>query len=429
MGHVSQIKEVYKKLLKKVNSYPIGVVDDEKTYEFLKILYSPEEAEIISKMPLIPTTLPKLSKKIGIGEEELKEKLERMADRGIVVDVERNGKTYYAPMWSVPGFIEMTLMRVRDDIPQKELSKIMIEMLKDKKFAEEVFREETQFDRVLLDRKVAEDMSEVLPYEVAVEVLKDSRKIAVALCYCRHKEEHNGNPCRFPMEVCMALNTGAEFVIKHKFGREVSKEEGLEILEKTSELGLMHIGDNVQRNLTFICNCCKCCCGILRSYHDHGIFNVAVATNYIMTVDKEKCAGCGRCARKCPMNAITLRPTKNPNELKADIDQSVCLGCGICYRFCNKSALHLVKRSKKIIIPETGIEKLLVMALERGRLQDMLFNDINSKTHSIFRKFFGLILKRNSVKKFLLSENRRKKIFNALSKRLSKTEYRFAREI
>jgi ferredoxin len=148
-----------------------------------------------------------------------------------------------------------------------------------------------------------------------------------------------------------------------------------------------------------------------------------------MTVDKEKCAGCGRCARKCPMNAITLRPTKNPNELKADIDQSVCLGCGICYRFCNKSALHVVKRSKKIITPETGIEKLLVMALERGRLQDMLFNDINSKTHSIFRKFFGLILKRNSVKKFLLSENRRKKIFNALSKRLSKTEYRFAREI
>lgn len=429
MGHVTELKEVYRKLIQKVNAYPIGIVESEKTYELLTSLYTPEDAEIISKMPLLPSTVPVLSRKLGIPEEELKEKLDRMADRGLVVDVDRNGKTYYAPMWSIPGFIEMTLMKVRDDIPQKELSRIMIEMLKERKFAEEVFREDTQFDRVLVDRKAAEEVADILPHEVATEVVKSSKKVAVALCYCRHKEEHAGSPCKFPMEVCMALNAGAEFAVKHGFAREITKEEGLEILERTSELGLMHIGDNVMRNLTFICNCCKCCCGILRSYHDHGIFNVAVSSSYIMKVKKEVCVGCGRCARRCPMNAITLIPTKIPGELKAHIDEEACLGCGICYRGCNKKALYLLKREKRIITPETGMEKLLVMAVERGKLQDMLFNDVYSKTHQILRAVAGAILKRNFIKRFLLSEKRRRKILNRLSRNLSKTEYRFATEI
>lgn len=422
MGHLGQTKALYKKLIQRVDSYPVGILEDEQVHRLLEKLYTREEAFLVSKMPLKMMTAEDLSKRVGIKTEELSEKLRKMADKAIIFDLERNGKRYYAPMWSVPGFIEMTLMKVRDDIPQKEIAALMLEMFKDKKFVEAIFQGETQFGRALVEEKAALDTSDIMPYEVVTEVVREAKKAAVVLCYCRHKEEHAGRPCQYPMEVCMALDTGAEFVITHQYGREIEIGEALDVIEHTSELGLMHIGDNVKNHLGFICNCCRCCCGILRSYHDHGIFNVAVSSSYVMKLDENSCVGCGKCVEKCQLNAISVEK-KADGKRKALIDQELCLGCGICYRACPTKSLSLQKREKRIITPESGLEKMIVMAIERGKLQDLIFDNVYSPLHSLLRNVSGALLRSNAVRHYLLKEKTRKKIMRLMALTMKKHEF------
>ena len=364
MGHLGHVKESYRKLFEKLDSYPIGIADHEKVHTFLRKLYSEKEADMISRMPLKPSSLEDLKKIMDINIDDLRKKMEEMSDRGIVFSAHQEGKEYYLPMWSIPGFVEMTLMKVREDISQKDFAFLMTEMFQEKEIAQDIFQGKTQFGRALLDQNTAQDTSEVLPHEIAAEAVKNAEKIAVSTCYCRHKKEHMGTPCKYPAEVCMAMDMGAEFMVRYGYGREISKKEALEILEETSKLGLMHIGDNVKNKLSFICNCCKCCCGILGAYHDHGIFPVAMSTSFTMKV-QENCVGCGACVKKCPLDAIEIK------NKKAVIDERICLGCGVCYRFCKPKALKLVKHEKKIVTPENSMEKILIMAIERGSFKTL----------------------------------------------------------
>lgn len=59
-----------------------------------------------------------------------------------------------------------------------------------------------------------------------------------------------------------------------------------------------------------------------------------------IVVDEKKCIKCGLCARKCPMNAITMEPYPV-------IDKKKCIRCFCCMEVCPKNALSL-ECSKKI---------------------------------------------------------------------------------
>jgi hypothetical protein len=148
------------------------------------------------------------------------------------------------------GFFEFTFMRVRNDLPQKKLARLMWNYAHENgDVVRRIFSGETGAGRSLVyeDSLSEADRSEILTYDTASGLIREAKKIAVGLCYCRHIKQHNGNQCKYPMNVCTSLNQGADFVIRKGFMREISKEEALDIFEGTKQKGLVYVADNVKR--------------------------------------------------------------------------------------------------------------------------------------------------------------------------------------
>ena len=132
-----------------------------------------------------------------------------------------------------------------------------------------------------------------------------------------------------------------------------------------------------------------------------------------MVVDEEKCVGCGRCARRCPVSAIFLRGTGRQGELKAKVDEGLCLGCGVCHRACRKDALRMERRKQRVFVPETTVHRVVAMALERGKLQNLIFEGDGISARA-FRAFIGAILNLPPVKRKLAQDQLRSKVIDMI---------------
>ena len=83
------------------------------------------------------------------------------------------------------------------------------------------------------------------------------------MCYCRHRMSHVGKSCDAPMDICMTFNNTANSLINNNFARRVDASECKELLHQAYEHNLVQCGENVRSGVTFICNCCGCCCEAL----------------------------------------------------------------------------------------------------------------------------------------------------------------------
>jgi Pyruvate/2-oxoacid:ferredoxin oxidoreductase delta subunit len=249
----------------------------------------------------------------------------------------------------------------------------------DATFAREAFGHDTKLGRALVheDALLGDPRPEVLAWERATEVVGGAKRIAVSLCYCRHAAEHVGTDCDAPKEVCLSLNGGAEFVIRRGFGRAIDRAEGLQILQASRAGGLVQIADNVMSRPIFLCNCCGCCCEQLRGISEFGLPAVN-PSGFTPVRDAARCAGCSRCARACPVAAITMRPVREEgsrrNTLAPEIDRERCIGCGVCASACHKRALRMDRGDGPPSVPANAVERSIRMAIERGRLADLLLD-------------------------------------------------------
>lgn len=419
MGHHSDVKQSYKKLQGRLDKYPVGAPKSKELYEILKILYTTEEAEIASLMPMKPATLKEISQRCKKDKKTLTEMLDKMADRGLIVDFEskRHGEKVYFLAPTVVGFFEFSLMRVREDINQKALAELFHKyMYEDFTFARQVFSGKTQLGRALVrEETISEgDFSEVLSYEKATEIIKKAKNHSVALCYCRHKAQHLNKVCDKPIEICMSINTGADYFLKHHLARKISTEETLELLKEAKEKELVQICDNVKNEPTFICNCCGCCCGMLTAINKAKIKNAVITSNFIANIDASLCRGCGKCAKICPVSAIEVSVASVSGQ--AVLDKTICLGCGVCVFSCKFEALSMKKRKQRIITPENVMERVLTMAIERGKLQNFIFDDPDNLSYEFLNRLIGVILNLPPVKRTLLQKEIKSKFVNFLMK-------------
>jgi ferredoxin len=389
MGHLGRLKAEYHDLAERLQAGPVAYPEPDDPaarrgwQEILEILYTPEEAALAARLPVRPMSLEKLSARVGIPAEALRPRLEAMADKGLVMDLHhaRSGRTAWLLSPPVVGFFEYSLMRAADSVPKKRMADALHAYTSgDEAFAREAFGGGTVIGRALVHETALpeEALPEVLGWQRATEVIGEARAWAVSLCYCRHKAEHVGEACDAPMDNCLSINGGAEFVIRRGFGRAVERSEALELLARSREAGLVQIADNVQHRPTFVCNCCGCCCEQLQGANRWGLASVN-PSGFAPKRHAASCSGCSRCARACPVAAIEMVPERKAgapkNGLAPAIDAERCIGCGVCATACHKDALKMEPGGAPRHVPATAVERMVRMAVERGRLADLLFDE------------------------------------------------------
>ena len=420
------VKSGYVELVDRLNRFPQGAPPSELLYKILEMLYSEKEAKLVSLLPIRPFTAEKAGRVWGKDPGATQKILDELCSRAILMDMEENGHRIYCLPPPMAGFFEFSLMRLRNDIDQKVLSELFYQYLNvEQDFIKELFlKGETKLGRVFVHEPVLSKRNEfrVLDYERATRVIQTASSIGISICYCRHKMSHVGRDCDAPKEICMTFNITAASLIKHGFAKKVGASECLELLNKAYEHNLVQFGDNVREGVNFICNCCGCCCEAMIAARKFAIFHPVHTTNFIPDIQEAACTGCQKCVTVCPVEAMALVSAGDPHHpkrKKASLNAEICLGCGVCARVCPVDCISLRSREQRVVTPLNTAHRVVLMAIEQGKLQHLIFDNQMSKSHRAMATVLGVIVNLPPLKQAMASRQMKSVYLDTLIQRLN----------
>lgn len=349
-----EINRVYDRIIEKIGT-PVRVSKTKGVMEFLKELYPPEEVKVIDHLAVfMPRKTPEeVAKEGNLDLSYVRSVLERGAKKGKVAFFKKEGT--YALLPFMPGIFEMTLVvrskKGKEDEIRREARSLGKEF---HHWGHEVGASGSPWARVIPIESSIDTRSEVLPFERVSTLIEEARRIFVTDCVCRVLFKNCDDK---PIEACFyfdlgldAVDIGIDFLKDEGVYRELDKDEARQILINAEESGLVHMTMNSQKGRVFICNCCSCCCGILRGLVELHNPNAFVKSNFMPAFDREKCKKCETCVKICPTGALYYhighKSDGTDDEIKILAER--CIGCGLCASHCPKEAVTLTKARENI---------------------------------------------------------------------------------
>ncbi|MDO5485994.1 MAG: 4Fe-4S binding protein [Sarcina sp.] len=410
MGHLTS-RDAYRNLEDRINWFTQGAAPSETLTKILRVLFTEKEAKWVAKLPIRPFTLKKAARLWGTTEAKAEKLLDHLCEKGLLVDSYDRGIRKFVLPPPMIGFFEFSLMRTRGDIDQKYLSELFYQYINvEEDFIKDLFLGmDTKLGRVFVNEPVlmTEKTNHILDYERATHIIEEADFIGVGTCFCRHKNYHLGIPCKLnaPMETCLTFGNVARSLAEHGgYTRPIDKSEALEILEMSYGYNLVQMGENVRERPAFMCNCCGCCCEALEAVRRFAPMQPIATTNYLPKINPDECVSCGKCEKVCPILAISMKEREaSVDKKKPVIDETICLGCGVCARNCPKKAITLQRRPVEVITPVNSTHRFVLQAIEKGTLQNLVFDNQAFANHRAMAAVFGTILRLPPLKQAMAS--------------------------
>jgi len=335
--------ELYKELAELFIRIGFGGRHCPELYALLESLFTEEEARIaLNLSPFGPEPPEKTAERLGEDPEKIARLLDEMADKGLIYCSQKGDIKWYKTLQLVPGIFELQFMKGEYTPRAMELARLFDAYHQASRGLVEKKREPAKrtlsFARVIPIEESINPETNIFSYEEVERYINQTDTITLSSCYCRHEHRLLDRGCQYPDDVCLQFGPFARFVRERGFGREITKAEAREVMKRSADAGLIATSSNTRERIDFICNCCTCCCGVLRSVKITGAPVRSVSSNFQARVEPESCIGCGECEERCQMEAITME------DDTAHVDPERCLGCGVCIRACPNEALALVRR-------------------------------------------------------------------------------------
>jgi Na+-translocating ferredoxin:NAD+ oxidoreductase subunit B len=325
----------YKLLAAKLNRMPHGFPSTASGVELriLKKIFSPEEAGMAPKLPMMPESAEEIAKRLREPVAGVKTQLDEMVAKGQLASFKMNGAQKYILMPFVIGIYEFQLKRL-----DKELSDLFEEYIPH--LMPVLGGKKPALARIIPVNTTIDPKAEVLTYEDLNEMIRRSRSFAVNECICRKERALQGHPCKHTLETCMTFSKEENaFEINPLSARIISRDEALRLLDTAEKEGLVHATYNVRDDFMFVCNCCSCCCGLLRGLNEFHAPYLVAHSNFIACIDSNTCSDCRLCAtERCPTQAINMIDGAHV------VSKERCIGCGACAAVCPTGSIKLLRR-------------------------------------------------------------------------------------
>ncbi len=332
--------DVYRRLAQRLDATPNGFppAPSGADQRLLARIFTTEEAALAAHMYLHRERVEAIAARAGISAAEAKKTLKVMARKGLVNIGRQDGELVVGLLPFMVGFYETQLPRM-----DRELAELFEAYFLEVKGGVTLWNPPVH--RVIPVEESVPAGVEFYAYERASEMLTGAQAWAVRDCICRVQQKLLDKGCDRPVENCLSFGSVPGMFDGMEAMRPISLDEALRILHEAEEAGLVHSPGNFRDGNYYICNCCSCCCGILRSVAEFGLPTAIARADLLAVVDEAACAGCGDCLDRCQFGALDV------TSGTCLVDAGRCVGCGLCSTTCPTSAIRLERRAEGQVSP------------------------------------------------------------------------------